>query len=525
MKDCKNHAWIADLGDGRYQNPILYGDYSDPDAIRVGDDFYMISSSFTYIPGIPLLHSKDLVNWELINFVVREIPFPQYDQPNHGSGTWAPAIRYHDGTFYVYVGLPDEGVFMSCTTDPYGEWSPLHCVWEGKGWIDTCPFWDDDGKSYLVHGFANSRCGIKNRLDICEMTPDGKSLLDQGTMVYNGLQDHPTLEGPKMYKRNGYYYIMAPAGGVKPGWQVCFRSKNVYGPYEDRIVLHQGNTDINGPHQGGYVELENGEGWFVHFQDVYEYGRIVHLQPVIWKQDWPFMGQEQNGDGIGEPVKVWKKPDVGHKYPVCRPATSDEFDQPKLGLQWSWQANPRQEWYSLTENPGNLRLYAAVNEADRDNLLWYAPNVLTQLIQTRSFEATAKLIPRFDQAGDKALLAITGLTYGYISLRYEGEPGYLSVECVRGDVADKEHTGEAVETILRRIMVPASDAMWLKVCMDQNGEYSFGFSFDGDEFIDIGLTLKARAGAWTGAKLAIACLNGDNTQGDGCCDFEYFHVE
>ena len=204
MKDCKNHLWTADLGDGRYQNPILYGDYSDPDAIRVGDDFYMISSSFTYIPGIPLLHSKDLVNWELINFVVREIPFPQYDQPNHGSGTWAPAIRYHDGTFYVYVGLPDEGVFMSSTTDPYGEWSPLHCVWEGKGWIDTCPFWDDDGKAYLIHGFANSRCGIKHRIDVCPMAPDASRLLGEGIMVYQNELLHPTMEGPKMDKRDGW---------------------------------------------------------------------------------------------------------------------------------------------------------------------------------------------------------------------------------------------------------------------------------------------------------------------------------
>lgn len=527
MKNCKNHPWIADLGNGFYKNPILYGDYSDPDVIRVGEDFYLISSSFAFIPGIPLLHSKDLVNWELINFVVREIPFPQYDQPNHGCGTWAPSIRYHDGMFYVFVGLPDEGVFMSCTRDPYGTWSPLHCVRPGKGWIDTCPFWDDDGNAYLVHAFANSRCGIKHRLDICRMSPDGKSLLDEGTMVYNGIQDHPTLEGPKLYKRDGWYYILAPGGGVKPGWQVCLRSRNIFGPYEDRIVLHQGNTDVNGPHQGGYVELENGEGWFIHFQDVYEYGRIVHLQPVSWKQGWPFMGQEQNGDGIGEPVSVWKKPNVGKTYPICTPATSDAFDKPELGLQWSFMGNPQSQWYSLTENPGNLRLYAQVNTAEeqRENLLWYAPNLLTQLIQTRSFEATVKILPRFEQPGDKALLAITGHTYGYISLKYEGTQGFYAVQCVRGEVTGREYAGEATETVLRRIMIPASEALWMKVAMAEDGSYEFGFSFDGDEFIDLGYTFQAKAGTWTGAKLAIACLNDENIEGDGCCDFEYIHVE
>ena len=525
MRDCKNHKWIADLGNGTYQNPILYGDYSDPDVIRVGEDFYMISSSFTFIPGIPVLHSKDLVNWELINYVVKEIPFPQYDQPNHGAGTWAPSLRYHDGMFYMYVGLPDEGVFMSCTDDPYGDWSPLHCVRPGKGWIDTCPFWDDDGNAYLVHAFANSRCGIKNRLDIARMAPDGRSLLDEGVMVYDGLLDHPTIEGPKMYKRDGWYYILAPGGGVPTGWQVCLRSRNVFGPYEDRIVLHQGHTEVNGPHQGGYVELENGEGWFIHFQDTDEYGRIAHLQPVKWKQGWPFMGQDRNGDGIGEPVLVWQKPNVGKTCQICTPATSDEFESETLGLQWSFMANPKKEWYSLTENPGNLRLYAMPNTVGRENLLWYAPNLMTQLFQTRSFEATVKIVPHFENAGDKALLAITGHTYGYIALKNDGVSGFYTVECVCGDVIQPQGAGEAEETVLRSIRIPAAEAYWLKVCMADDGTYTFGFSFDGEEFLDMEHTIKARKGTWTGAKLGIAALNDKNIPGTGYADFAYLHVE
>ena len=237
------------------------------------------------------------------------------------------------------------------------------------------------------------------------------------------------------------------------------------------------------------------------------------------------MGQEQNGDGIGEPVSVWNKPNVGRSYPVCTPAVSDSFDSSQLGLQWSFMANPRMEWYSLTENPGFLRLYSQINTADRENLLWYAPNLMTQLLQTRSFEATVKIIPHFEEAGDKILLAITGHTYGFAALKYEGTPGFYAIECVRGEVTQPQHEGEATETVLRRIMIPAAEAIWLKVCMEADGSYAFGFSFDGDEFLDIGHTFQARAGSWTGAKLGIAALNDENVPSEGFGDLEYFHVE
>ena len=282
--------WISDLGNGRFRNPVLYADYSDPDIVRVGEDFYMTASSFTYVPGLPILHSKDLVNWEIINYAVKELQ-PIYDKPQHGCGVWAPSIRYHNGKFWIFYGDPDLGIMMTNTDDIYGEWSPLTCVKEAVGIIDTCPLWDDDGKAYIVHGYANSRCGIKSKIAVCEMSKDGTKVISEDTIVFDGTVSHPTLEGPKFYKRNGYYYIMAPAGGVPTGWEVVFRSKNVYGPYEDRIVLRQGKTDINGPHQGGWVELENGESWFVHFQDLEVYGRVVHIQPVTWINDWPAMGE------------------------------------------------------------------------------------------------------------------------------------------------------------------------------------------------------------------------------------------
>lgn len=307
INEIGRRGWAPELGDGTYRNPIIFADYSDPDIIAVHDEFYMVSSSFNHMPGLPLLHSRDLVNWTIINHVVPSFDWPGYDRVQHGKGIWAPSLRYHDGKFWVFFSTPDEGIFMCQAADPFGMWTAPHLVRAAKGWIDPCPFWDEDGQAYLVHAFAFSRSGRKHLLQLFRMAPDGTRLLDEGRIIIDGTARHPTLEGPKMYKRGGYYYIFAPAGGVENGWQSVFRARSIDGPYEDKIVLHQGKTDVNGPHQGGYVELESGESWFVHFQDKGAYGRIVHLQPMRWVDDWPVMGRvsplggepDKNG-GAGE---------------------------------------------------------------------------------------------------------------------------------------------------------------------------------------------------------------------------------
>lgn len=386
---CVSQVWVADQGDGTYRNPVLFADYSDPDIIRVGDDFYLTASSFNCVPGLPILHSKDLVNWEIIGHAIQRFDDKRFDLPQHGNGIWAPSIRYHDGWFWIFVGDPDAGILMTKAQDPAGPWSPLHVVKEGKGLIDTCPLWDDDGNAYLVHAWANSRAGINSILTVHRMSPDGTKLLDDGQMVYDGRNGvAPTLEGPKFYKRNGWYYILAPAGGVKPGWQLALRSKNAFGPYEAKRVLEQGSTKINGPHQGGWVELKSGESWFLHFQDLDAYGRVVHLNPVHWVDDWPLMGMDMDGNGVGEPVARYKKPGVGKIYPLVTPAESDEFDAATLGLQWQWQANPQENWSSLTAKPGWMRLNALAMPAEAKNL-WTAPNLLLQKLPALAFVATA----------------------------------------------------------------------------------------------------------------------------------------
>jgi len=369
-------VWVADNKNGTYKNPVLFADYSDPDACRVGDDYYLVASSFEGIPGLPVLHSKDLVNWTIIGHALkRQPPFDHFSQPRHGNGVWAPAIRYHNGEFYIYYPDPDFGIYVVKAKNISGPWSDPILVEGGKGLIDPCPLWDDDGKVYLVHAYAGSRAGIKSIVVVNKMDASGTKILDAGVMVFDGHDQDPTLEGPKFYKRNGYYYIFAPAGGVPTGYQLVLRSKNVYGPYERKVVMDQGASPINGPHQGAWVDTKTGEDWFLHFQDREAYGRIVHLQPMKWVNNWPVIGIDKDGDGKGEPVLTYKKPNVGKTWPVQTPQESDEFNSNTIGLQWQWQANPKPYWAF----PGNgyLRLFSA-QVPDSAKNLWQVPNVLMQ---------------------------------------------------------------------------------------------------------------------------------------------------
>jgi beta-xylosidase len=350
-------VWTPDLGNGQYKNPVIYADYSDPDVCRKGDNYYLVSSSFDAVPGLPILHSNDLVNWTIIGHaLLRQPPFDHFSKPQHGNGAWAPAIRYHNNEFYIYYPDPDFGIYLVKAEDPAGPWSEPILVQTGKGLIDPCPLWDDDGKVYLVHAYAGSRAGIKSILTINRLNEEGTKFLDDGVLVYDGHGIDPTVEGPKIYKKNGYYYIFAPAGGVSNGWQLVLRSKNIYGPYERRVVMAQGKTTINGPHQGAWIETPQGNSWFIHFSEKGAYGRIVYLEPMKWADDWPVMGIDHSGKGIGEPVYAYKKPD-GKAYPAATPQTSDEFNNNKLGLQWQWQANPEATWL-FTSGLGYLRLYA-----------------------------------------------------------------------------------------------------------------------------------------------------------------------
>ncbi len=512
-----SQVWIPDLGDGTYKNPIIFADYSDPDVVRVGDDFYMTASSFNSTPALPILHSKDLVNWKLINHAIQKFDDSFFDIPQHGNGVWAPSIRFHKGQLYIYWGDPDRGIFMVKTTDPYGDWEAPVLVKKAYGNIDACPLWDDDGKVYMVHAFAHSRAGVKSLLQINELSEDGTHILDKGRIVFDGHDSYPTIEGPKLYKRNGYYYIFAPAGGVPTGWQTILRSKNIYGPYEDKIVLEQGSTNINGPHQGGWVELTNGENWFIHFQDREAYGRIVHLNPVHWVDDWPLMGEDYDGNGIGEPVTRYKKPDVEKKYPVAVPQTSDEFSNADLGLQWQWQANYNDRWWSLSENKGNIRLYTIENAFHYNNM-FMMPNILLQKFPAEIFTAMAKIEPHLNKSGEHAGLIVMGLDYACIRIYCNDDGDKLQyIKCIGADKNKNEIIEDQVSI--------DSKYIFLSVTVEPEAICQFKYSIDGKKFINIGSKFKAREGKWIGAKVGLYCFSPTGESESDYIDVDWFRLE
>ncbi len=478
-----------------YTNPILKGDYSDPDVVRDGKFFYMISSSFTYVPGIPILRSADLVHWEIIGHAINRLPSGRYDVPVHKCGAWAPSIRLHNGLFYVYVCLPDEGLYAFTAKDPAGEWE-CHLVHDVCGWIDPCPLFDDDGRAWLIHGFAASRCGINNILYVHEMSPDGLRILDKGRLVYNGA-DHGdvTVEGPKLYKRGPWYWIFCPAGGVKPGYQLALRSKSVFGPYERKEVLHQGSTNVNGPHQGGLIDDGHGREWFIHFQDVDAYGRIPHLQPVKWVDNWPVIGNE------GEPVPCG---DTLLPEAPCSIATSDDFEK-RIGLQWQWQCNPDSNWYDLLY-PG-LRLHAAPAES-----LFSAGQFLSQLMQCFDFDMDmsfkAHLLP-----GDRAGLGMMGYPYTCLSLTTEG------LELRLGTVHEQgfRQNAWATETLLAKLS--ATDAPSQLRLSVRKGQCRYFFKTPGGLWQQLGDSSPLAAGGWTGARPGLFCYSASGKPG-GYIDVE-----
>lgn len=523
-------VWVADRGDGTYRNPVLHADYSDPDVCAVGDDFYMTASSFNCSPGLPILHSKDLVNWRLVNYALKAVePQEFYNRPQHGKGVWAPSIRHHNGEFYIYWGDPDWGIFMVKTRDPLGEWEKPVLVKAGRGMIDPTPLWDDDGKTYLVHAWAGSRAALNSVITVCEMNVEGTQVIGNPVLVFDGNDGvNHTVEGPKFYKRNGYYYILAPAGGVVTGWQLALRSRNVYGPYEARIVMAQGGSDINGPHQGGWVETCTGQSWFVHFQDKGLYGRVIHLNPMRWVDDWPVIGEDKDGDGCGEPVTTYRKPDVGSEWPVETPAESDEFDTRNLGLQWEWHANYG-DTFGFTTDLGYVRLYGHILSENFVNF-WEVPNLLLQKFPAEKFTATTRLKVSAKADGQQSGLIVMGWDYCYLGVEKQGE-GFVLKQAVCKDAEQ----GTA-ETVTRLAELPASRRfeaglypnyereIYLRVQVASGGECRFFYSLDGKKYHPAGVPFQARQGKWIGAKVGLFSTAPHGKE-RGWVDADWFRVD
>lgn len=495
-----SQPWVADLGDGRYQNPILYADYSDPDAIRVGQMFYMTSSSFGNAPGLPLLQSSDMVNWELVGHALpRLVPEDVFAKPQPGKGVWAPALRHHAGKFWIFYPDPDFGVYVMTAQNFAGPWSAPHLLLAGKGIIDPAPLWDDDGKAWLVHGWAKSRSGINNILTLREMDADARKLLDQrGKDIISGdkLPGYHTVEGPKLYKKDGYYYVFAPAGGVEHGWQSVFRSRAIDGPYDDKIVMAQGTSAINGPHQGAWVDGVDGRDWFYHFQDKGAYGRVVHLQPMRWRDGWPVIGEDKDGTGVGEPVQTYAKP-AGKDRGILVPPTGDEFDGGRLGLQWQWNANPAPNadggWFSLKARPGFLRLPAQA--AAEAGSVREVPSVLTQKFPAPVFTVDTRIEARGADL-QRAGLLVLGIKYAWLGLRQSGGVTQLVLATCEEPALTCRERVEPLRAVGR-------EPVYLRAQVGEGAMVRFSYSLDGEQFTPAGKPFQASVGRWVGAQVGL----------------------
>lgn len=530
MAQYRSEVWVSDEGNGMYRNPVLHADYSDPDVCAVGEDYFLTASSFNCTPGLPILHSKDLVNWKIVNYALKKVePVEYYNEARHGKGVWAPSIRFHEGMYYIYWGDPDFGIFMVKTRDPYGEWDAPVLVKAGKGMIDPCPLWDDDGRVYLAHAWAGSRAKFNSVLTVCEMNKEGTAVISDPVLVFDGNDGvNHTIEGAKFYKRNGFYYLFAPAGGVVSGWQLVMRSKDVYGPYEARIVMAQGKTDINGPHQGGWVDTPAGESWFLHFQDKGAYGRVLHLNPMKWVNDWPVIGVDKDGDGCGDPVSRYRKPKTGKTYPIETPVESDEFDTRKLGLQWEWHAN-YQDVFGFTTNMGYARIYGHELSPHFKNF-WEVPNLLMQKFPAEEFTATAKLKVSAKDDGQLSGLIIMGWDYSWIGVEKQGEK-FLLKQAVCKDA--EQGNLEQVSTLA--VLEPSRKfeaglfpnyerEIYIRVHVGKGAYCRFSYSLDGKKFTEAGTLFKARQGKWIGAKVGMFSVTPHGKE-RGWVDVDWFRVE
>lgn len=501
-----------------YQNPIIHADYSDPDVISVGDDYYMVASSFNAAPGLPILHSNNLVHWTIVAHALqKQLPAEVFDKPQHGNGVWAPSIRFRQNQFYIFYPDPDYGIYVTRATKITGPWSTPVLVEAGKGLIDPCPLWDDNGKVYLVHAYAGSRAGFKSIIVVKELNAAADTVTGNAVLVYDGHSLDPTIEGPKFYKRNGYYYIFAPAGGVSTGWQTVLRSKSVYGPYERKVVMQQGHSTVNGPHQGAWIHNNAGEDWFVHFQDKGAYGRIVHLQPMQWKHDWPVIGMDADGDGTGDPVLQNKMPATNKNRPAVTVQDTDEFNDSKLGLQWQWNANPKPNWAFCFPSAGVIRLNAVLqNDAVKN--LWDLPNLLQQKFPAEKFSVVAKISFTSKTIGERVGLAVMGTSYSFISLTRKEDGVHLTYNtCTNADKGNAE-----TETMIAGI---STNDVYLGLTVDSGAVCTFNYSMDGVTFTDIPDKFTAVPGKWIGATVGLFCTRTAVINDAGFADIDWIRIK
>ncbi|MEO8414914.1 MAG: glycoside hydrolase 43 family protein [Ginsengibacter sp.] len=487
----------SDNGDGTYTNPLLSADFPDPDVIRLGDTYYMVSTTMFVFPGVTILKSHDLVNWEYCSNAVPRFDFIKcYDLDScnrYGHGQWATSIKYHHGKFYLLFITLNEGGFM-CTADKAeGPWHITHLP---KGFYDPGLFFDEDGKAYVAQGY--------NKISITQVN-DSLEAIGPDSLVYTG-DIRKGLEGTHVYKINGYYYLYGTYGG-RDGIQVALRSKNIYGPYEQKVVIYDTTKGINfGIHQGALIELPNGDWWTILFVDSGPFGRFPSLQPVKWVNDWPMVGVD------GKAVVTYKKPGVGKTFPIKDFPTSDEFNEKKPGMQWGWNHNPDSTKWSLTERPGYLRL----KTSSVTNDFTMARNTLTQRPFAKHDQdlptiATAKIEVGKMKNGDIAGVAVLQDPYAYIGVtKNKGSKFIIMVN--EGKVIDS-------------VAINASTIYFRAIASNASSKATFAYSSDNKTFKPLGneLMMRFNLKIFTGNKFCL--FNYATKELGGYVDVDWFRVQ
>jgi beta-xylosidase len=506
----------GDQGNGTYVNPVLPADYSDLDAIRVGDDYYAISSTMQFSPGMVVLHSKDLVNWEIIGHVANDLtrisPELNWDRMNcYGKGIWAGSIRYYKNKFWVYFGTPDDGFFMSSAINPAGPWEPLHQLWKVSEWDDCCSFCDDDGQPYFIAtNFAlDPKNNKKYNIHLFKMTPDGRRLIMGSDSIIHQSQGS---EANKLYKINGVYYHYFSE--VKPEGRVIMmeRSKNIYGPWEIRQLNHVNNKLDREPNQGGLLQAPKGQWYFLthHGSGDWE-GRVASLLPVHWIDGWPIIGTV-GADTIGRMTWTGVKP-ISYKRKLSIQG-NDEFSANRLNVQWEWNYQPRADKWSLTEHKGFLRLYAfmPLHSTNNRNLILGAGNTLTQRsMRTYSNVATVKI--DISHMADGQFAGLTHFsTTSYCLFGVIQENGIRTLVC---DKNEKDTLGIKVN----------GKSIWLRSTWDTNGTSHYAFSTDGKSYQPFGGTYQLTWGSYRGDRIGIFNFNTKEDEGYVDVDWFRYHYE
>ena len=503
----QKHALLSsDNGDGTYTNPVINADYPDPDIIRVGKDYYMVSSSFVGMPGIPICHSEDLINWEIIGHAYDSITFrPQYRMENEMTAysrlCWAPTIRYHDGTYYIGVNIADDGFVMFKSRKAEGPYE-MHKF--DKRLYDPGFFIDDDGKKYVTHG--------KGKIYLTRLKDDGTGVLDpddKGTLIITAPEGYGHLfEGCHTYKRDGWYYVFNPALGYD-GVQMISRSRNLYGPYETKVLIEDDINDAGaGVHQGGYVETAEGESWAYTFQDRDYMGRCLMLYPMKWENDWPVVGPEGKP---GKGVVTYRKPAIRGKHKMKYPQHSDDFTESELAQIWEFNHVPHKEKWSLKDRPGYFRIYARYARG-----FYWARNSLTQKVTGPYSNGTVLLEPAGLQEGDFAGNGIMGRMMYQFGVRKKKGRFWLEM---------RQSYRDAGEEVVDSLELGDIAKIYLRTETTKEGATRFHYSLDGRKYHRFGPEGVSNFWGFLGIRHALCCYNVIKGNLCGYADFDYFELE